>query len=256
MILHREADLVTRRHLPSWALFAFAAGAVNAGALLACQRFVAHVTGTATRIGVDAGGVLALDYALVLVTFVAGAMAAVMLVRKVGTKTPAYWLPLSVVSSILVVVAVAGSFGRLGPFGGTVETAHDFALLAVLSFAMGMQNAAVATSTGMAIRTTHMTGPTTDLAVAFGTLLSTDASQEERAKAKGSVLLRGTKLASFIVGGAAMALIAPRVHWLAFLVPAAAGFAATIRSYLLVDSTTSERAASHQEGDSNVHVRA
>lgn len=248
MILHREADLVTRRHMPSWALFAFAAGAVNAGALLACQRFVAHVTGTVTRIGVDAGGVLALDYALVLVTFIAGAMAAVLLVRKLrtmGTKTPAYWLPLFVVSSILVVVAVAGAFGRLGPFGGTVETAHDFALLAVLSFAMGMQNAAVATSTNMAIRTTHMTGPTTDLAVAFGTLLSSDATREERAKAKSSIVLRGTKLTAFIVGGAAMAFIAPRVHWLAFLVPAAAGFAATVRSYVFVP-----------EGDSDVHVRA
>jgi uncharacterized membrane protein YoaK (UPF0700 family) len=247
MILHREAELVTRRHMPSWALFAFAAGAVNAGALLACQRFVAHVTGTVTRIGVDAGGVLALDYALVLVTFIAGAMAAVLLVRKAGAKTPAYWLPLLVVSSILVVVAIAGSFGKLGAFGGSVETAHDFALLAVLSFAMGMQNAAVATSTGMAIRTTHMTGPTTDMAVAFGTLLSSDATEEERAKAKQSVFLRGTKLVSFILGGVAMAFLAPRVTWLAFLVPAAAGFAATVRSYLFVDSS---------EGDSDVHVRA
>lgn len=246
MILHPETELVTRRHMPSWALFAFAAGAVNAGALLACQRFVAHVTGTVTRIGVDAGGVLALDYALVLVTFIAGAMAAVLLVRKAGKKTPAYWLPLSIVSAILVVVAITGALGKLGPFGGSVETAHDFALLAVLSFAMGMQNAAIATSTGMAIRTTHMTGPTTDMAVAFGTLLSSDATKEERAKAKRSVFLRGTKLVSFIVGGTAMALLAPRVTWLVFLVPAAAGFAATVRSYVFVDST---------QGDSDVHVR-
>jgi uncharacterized membrane protein YoaK (UPF0700 family) len=230
MVVHRAEQLTTLRHLPSWALLAFAAGAVNAGALLACERFVSHVTGTVTRIGVDSAGILALDYALVLAAFISGAMSAILLARRSGDATrPAYWVPLTIVAAVLVGVAAAGSAGSLGAFGGTVETKRDFAMLAVLGFAMGMQNAAVGASTAMAVRTTHMTGPATDLGVAFAMLLS--GTPSERAAARSSVLLRGTKLLAFIVGGAAMALLCPRIQFAAFLVPAVASLIATVSSY-------------------------
>lgn len=231
MRIHAERHLTSGKLLPTWALFAFAGGAVNAGALLACDRFVSHVTGTVTRIGLDAGGVLALDYALVLLAFLAGATAALVLVRRTPRgDAPAYWLPLGIVSTILVTVAGAGHFGLIGRFGGSVETARDFALLAVLGFAMGMQNAAVAASTGMTVRTTHMTGPVTDIGVALATLLS--GGSEERAGARKSLMLRFTKLASFIGGAAVMSVLCPRVGWLGFLLPCAAGVAAIARSYL------------------------
>ena len=55
--------LNSRQHLPSWFLLAFAAGATNSGAYFACQRFVSHVTGTVSRIGMDINQlVLAFDY--------------------------------------------------------------------------------------------------------------------------------------------------------------------------------------------------
>ncbi|MBX3192457.1 MAG: DUF1275 domain-containing protein [Labilithrix sp.] len=230
MVVYRPHEVTSLRHLGSWALLAFSAGAVNAGALLACQRFVAHVTGTVTRIGVDAGDFLALDYLLVLVAFIAGAASAILLARKVGAQKPAYWLPLTLVSLTLVGVALAGHAGLFGVFGGTVETAHDFALLAILSFAMGMQNAAVAASTAMAVRTTHMTGPATDLAIALAVLASGDG--KERDEAKRSILLRTTKLVAFVTGAVAMTLIGSRLGFLAFTIPAVTGLLATARSFM------------------------
>lgn len=230
MVLHPLHELTTRRNLPSWALLAFAAGSVNAGALLACERFVSHVTGTVTRIGVDAGAVLALDYALVLAAFIGGAASAILLARRLGEGSrPAYWAPLFIVASVLVAVAGAGGAGWLGAFGGTVETARDFGMLAVLGFAMGMQNAAVAVSTASAVRTTHMTGPATDLGVALAMLL--DGERAERAAARSSALLRATKLAAFVLGGVAMAALCPRAGYLAFLLPAAACVVATVTSF-------------------------
>ena len=68
--------------------------------------------------------------------------------------------------------AVCGMLGCFGPFGSTVETAGDFVMLSVLAFAMGLQNASVATTTGMIVRTTHMTGPVTDFSIALAMLLS------------------------------------------------------------------------------------
>jgi len=232
VVVHRPDNLVSLRHLPSWALLAFAAGAVNAGALLACERFVSHVTGTLTRLGVDAGQLLAFDYLLVFAAFLVGAGMAIVVVRRgvsKGTGLPPYWLPLTIVAVLLAAVGVAGHAGVFGRFGGSVETAHDFALLAILSFAMGMQNAAVAASTGMAVRTTHMTGPATDLAIAVAILAV--GEERERADARRSVVLRGTKLAAFVVGGTAMAVVCPRIGYLGFLIPAFACVAATVSSF-------------------------
>lgn len=211
-------------------MLAFAAGAVNAGALLACQRFVSHVTGTVTRIGVDAAQLLALDYALVLVAFILGAASAILLARKLGDSSrPAYWLPLTSVAAVLVGVALAGNAGWFGVFGATVETTGDFGMLAVLAFAMGMQNAAVASSTGLAVRTTHMTGPATDIGVAVAMLISGD--RDDRTAARSSLLLRSTKLLAFITGGVAMAILCPRFGYLAFLLPSATCLVATASSF-------------------------
>ncbi len=231
MVVHTFERLTSFRNLVSWALYAFAAGAVNLGALLACKRFVAHVTGTLTLLGADAGDVLGIDYLLVLVSFMVGAAAATVSVRTLGASERhlPYWIPLATVSFVLVGVAVLGAAGAFGTFGGTVETAHDFVFLCILSFAMGMQNAAIATSTGMAVRTTHMTGPATDFAVAAATLVA--GRRDERPKAWASLTLRGAKLTAFVVGAATMVPICKQVGFLAFLVPAIASGVATVMTF-------------------------
>jgi uncharacterized membrane protein YoaK (UPF0700 family) len=219
--LHAPSTIFSWRHVPSWMLLAFGAGSVNAGAFLACQSFVTHVTGTASRLGMDLGQwTLMLDYSLVLVCFIAGAMASVLVLegRLLRGKEPLYALPLVLVSAVLVVVALAGRLGVFGPFGQSVEAPADFALLSLLSFAMGLQNAAVATTTGLAVRTTHMTGPATDLGIHLAT--SFFATGEARRSALRGAALRGGKLLAFILGGAVMLPVARAVGYLAFFVPA------------------------------------
>lgn len=214
----------------SWALLAFAAGAVNAGALLAVERFVSHVSGTVARLGVE-GGLLAIDALAVLLAFLVGATGAVALVRlreRDGRPGP-YWLPLAGVAVVVAAVAVVGQAGLFGPFGGEIDAPHDFVLVCVLGLAMGAQNAVVAASTGNAVRTTHMTGPATDLAVALATLLTGRA--DERPEARKTIVLRATKLVAFATGAAVMALIVARLAWLAFLVPAAACTIAVVSSF-------------------------
>jgi uncharacterized membrane protein YoaK (UPF0700 family) len=230
MVVFTANQLTSVRLLPSWALLAFAAGAVNVGAFLACQRFVAHVTGNLTMMGANLNE-LALDSVAVLLCFIVGATSAIVLVRRfgIGDRFLPYWIPLMLVSLVLGVVALLGRLGFFGDFGGTVETPHDLALLCMLSFSMGMQNAAVASSTDNAVRTTHMTGPATDFAVAAATLLV--GKQEERGRAWRSALLRGTKLASFVLGAIMMVPLCRQIGFLAFLVPAVACTIATLTNY-------------------------
>ena len=214
-------------------MLAFAAGAVNAGALLACQRFVSHVTGSITLIGIDAGTWwLAAEYALVLGCFVLGAASSVLAIEAPlrAARRPLHHLPLVVVASIVAATAWAGHLGAFGAFGGAIEEPPDFVLLSVLGFAMGLQNATVATSTGMAIRTTHMTGPATDFGVALGTAFV--AKGPERATTLRGAAMRAGKIVGFALGGVAMVPLCAALTWLAFLLPAAIVAAATLLSFV------------------------
>lgn len=231
--LHTPRTVFSPRHAPSFLLLALAAGAVNAGAFLACERFVTHVTGTSTRLGLDVGQWwLVVDYAIVLACFIAGAMTSVLAIegRHHRGRRPLHAAPLLTVAALLGAVALAGHAGLFGPFGGTLEQPGDFVLLSVLSFAMGLQNAAVATSTGMLVRTTHMTGPATDLGVHLATGLLT--SGETRRTSLANAALRAGKIGSFVAGAVVMLPVARAAGYTAFLFPAAIVAAATAASFV------------------------
>ncbi len=211
-----------QRHVGIWLALTFAAGAVNGAALAACQRLVTHITGTLTRIGADFSDlVLMLDYVAVLLCFIAGAMTSVFLIdgRRLRNREPWPVAPLVLVSAVLAVVGVAGQLESFGPFGATVETVGDFVLLSLLGFAMGLQNAAVATTTGMIVRTTHMTGPVTDMSIALATALLGGPAPLVAA-ARRSVLLRGSKVVAFFLGALVATALAGRLGFAVFYLPA------------------------------------
>src|SRR4051812_30436848 len=130
------SDVMSPQHLPSWTLLAFTAGSVNATAFLACERFVAHITGVVTRIGTDLGTwILVVDSVIVLCSFMCGAVAATVLVKRYAAERA--WLPLAFVVAILGGVALAGELSWFGQFGVSSESERDLALLSILAFAMG-----------------------------------------------------------------------------------------------------------------------
>lgn len=214
-------------------MLAFAAGSVNAIAFMACQRFVTHVTGTVSQIGMDVANLwLLFDYLLVLACFVAGAMASVLAIdgRHHRGQRPLYALPLIVVSVVLAAAALFGALGAFGPFAGSVEQPSDFVFLSLLAFAMGLQNAAVATSTGLVVRTTHMTGPATDLGLHLANALYTTG--EARRVALRSAALRAGKIFAFAAGSAAAIPLVGAFAYGALLLPAAVVLGATALSFL------------------------
>lgn len=247
LALHDRGSVHSLRHVPSWLMLSMAAGGVNAGGFFACERFVSHVTGNAMQLSLETGTALLRDSALLLLAFILGAMSsATFLERRYLRKRRAlYALPLLVVACLLIAVSMAGHAGVFGPFGGDgTKEPTEIVLLAVLGFAMGLQNAAVATSTGMVVRTTHLTGPATD----FGVQLATSffAMGNARKDALQGAALRGGKIASFVIGAALMVPLASKTRFLSFLGPAALVLTATVLSFL--PSTSAEERAGSQHG--------
>ncbi len=239
------ADAVhDQRHIGLWMALTFSAGAVNATALAACQRFVTHVTGTLSRLGADFDqAALFVEYGVVLFCFVLGAMTSVVLLdgRRLRHREPWPVAPLLLVAAVIAAVGALGLSGVFGAFGTTVETTGDFALLSMLAFAMGLQNAAVATTTGMIVRTTHMTGPMTDLAIALATTLS-GGPEVAVAAARRSVWLRGSKIVAFALGALAATVLARELGYGTFFLPAIVTLLAAGRLHVVLTDVRASRA--------------
>ena len=232
-IVHGAAETLSTRHLPSWLVLAMAAGATNAGAFLASQRYVTHVTGTVTQVGLDIGQwFLMFEYWLVLLAFIVGAFISVLAVqaRVLTGKRPVPWVPLLAVVALLTVTAIAGHFGIFGVMGGELEETSDFAFLCLLALAMGLMNATVASTTALSVRTTHMTGPATDVGVHLGVAIY--STGEARRQALQLAALRGGKIVAFVLGAVLMTEVAAEhFGYLSFLLPALLITFATARSY-------------------------
>lgn len=232
LTIYGPQSIHSRRHIPSWLLLVLAAGCVNAGALIACRQFVSHVTGTSTQIGVDASRWwLKPDYIIVLGSFILGSMASVAALgyRSKRDKTPYYATPLLIVAGLQLLIVGLGWSGYFGPFGSEMDEGGDFLMLTILSFSMGLQNASVATSTGLIVRTAHVTGTATDLGIQLGTSLIT--SGEERREALRYAMLRALQIASFICGGLIMLPATEIWGYGAFIMPAGFICVATALSF-------------------------
>lgn len=153
-----------------WFMLSFLSGSVNAGGFLSCQRFVTHTTGFATLAGIDfAQGQWQKGLSMVTVPafFLAGVIIAAWLTvgRRHRGKSPSYALVMALESILLFAATLAGMFHTFGEFGTAFQIGPEFVLIALLCLASGLQNAAITSSSGATVRTTHLTGLTTDLGI-------------------------------------------------------------------------------------------
>jgi uncharacterized membrane protein YoaK (UPF0700 family) len=155
----------TRPNMAIWMILAFQAGLLNTGGFMACHSFVSHVTGFATLFGIELGQQNhAVATALILAPgcFLLGAMISGFLVDirlKLG-KEPRYYIVFGVLFLLIFAVEIGGFNKTFGTFGEI-----SYPLLALLCLICGLQNATVSLVSKSVVRTTHLTGITTDLGI-------------------------------------------------------------------------------------------
>jgi uncharacterized membrane protein YoaK (UPF0700 family) len=191
-------------------VLAFVAGALNAGGFLAIGQYTSHITGMVSALAdqlvlgqLALAGIAAISW----IAFTSGAAATAMMVnylRRNGARN-VYAIPL-LAEALLILV--------FGTFGGTLSQ-HELAdvSLAVITlcFTMGLQNALITKISMAEIRTTHLTGLTTDLGIDIGKLLYWNSSRggAEPAKVRADVnkmRIHASLIGAFLLGAITGAL--------------------------------------------------
>jgi uncharacterized membrane protein YoaK (UPF0700 family) len=219
-------DYVKSKWMNLWGLAAFQAGFINSLGFLACQRFVSHVTGFSTNVGISLGDgnyLYALELFVVPLFFLFGAwLNGYLTVSRISKNLiPRYDIISLIIPSILLILMSFGLAGYFGPFGKTLSFSQDFILLNSLTFICGIQNACFSTLTKGHIRTTHLTGLTTDFGTDLSLVISGSLPPEERELAIKKNWMRLITFASFSLGALFSALVDREIEYLSFLVPIA-----------------------------------
>lgn len=207
-----------------WFLLSFSGGAINAGGFLATGRFVSHVTGFATLFGVDlmnsqvqvAFGLLSVPLFFLLGAFLAGLLIDRPLYQN---RKPHFDWVMGLSAACLFFAAVGGELLHFGTFGDSIGLKENYVLLVLLCLASGLQNAAITSSSGRSVRTTHLTGLTTDLGLGLARFFALDLKEARlQAELRANYLRMGSIIA-FVLGSAVGAAVFMKFGYKGFVLP-------------------------------------
>ena len=182
---------------------AFVAGAVNAGGFLAVSRYTSHMTGIISSIS-DNMALNRLDLAAsglaAFLAFLCGAATSAVLINWARRKKLRSQYALALMFESLLLLA----FGFLGAYLKQFVEFFVPATVLLLCYMMGLQNAIISKISNSEIRTTHMTGNTTDLGIELGKLFywNIDGVQPEKVRANREKLaIHAGLIGQFVLGG-------------------------------------------------------
>ena len=220
------SDRTPLKVIMNWHLLTFNAGCINAGGFLATGKFVSHVTGFATFFGVDfvddrpesALGILSVPIFFLLGAFISG----IFVDRPLQLKRRPRFDYVMGLSAICLFLAAGGGMvflAHLGRFGELIRLDQVYILLALLCLACGLQNGAITTSTGSSIRTTHLTGITTDLGLGLARLVTHRRQSKQFNQEVRSNLFRLGTIAAFVAGSAMGSWFFIKLGYRGFMIP-------------------------------------
>ncbi len=188
-------------------ILAMVAGALNAGGFLAIGQYTSHMTGMVSGFAdqlalrnLELAGIAAISW----LAFVSGAATTALVVNYLRRANVGnvYAVPLLIEATLILI---------FGAFGGTLQK-HEFVEVSfaviTLCFTMGLQNALITKISRAEIRTTHVTGLTTDMGIEIGKLIYWNRKIEGDGRVavtanRRKLRVHATLIGSFLVGALA-----------------------------------------------------
>lgn len=195
-----------RANIQLGVLLALTAGAVNAGGFLALGIYTSHMSGMASMVG-DAAALenwqLMKWTAIFITCFIGGAMlCSIMIQAALASKLQKiYVLPLLLEALGLMIfyLCITKCMHLPKLHSSVLEMGSAIAFLCAI---MGLQNAMVTKISNAVIRTTHVTGISTDIGIEMGRFIASKCFPARKVSFDAEKLGNLVKLLlSFIVGG-------------------------------------------------------
>jgi uncharacterized membrane protein YoaK (UPF0700 family) len=232
MFKGKEDLLYKPSNLFIWFLLAFQGGSLNTGGYLAAHRFVSHLTGLATFAGVAAANfdwATMLGMILIPCCFLVGVMISAWNVERQRIKnlSPRYSFVFSIIILSISFIAISGSTGYLGKFGEPLNLSRDYLLLFLLAFTCGLQNAVISSASGMVVRTTHLTGVTTDFGIGLVRIWSNRKNSQDPEIF--ATWCRFGIYVSFVLGSLVSAILYIKFKFFGFYLPVCTSIFVAIR---------------------------
>ncbi|MES2769807.1 MAG: YoaK family protein [Bdellovibrionota bacterium] len=212
-----------RSNIGIWMSMAFQAGILNMGGFMACHRFVSHVTGFATFFGYEANQIES-DHAIGMLAvplfFLFGAMLSGLLVdlRLKLHKKPKYYITFGLIFLLTIIVFLGGILSYFGAFGEPLIYSRDYTLLALLCLICGIQNGTITTVSKSVVRTTHLTGITTDLGIGIIRYFNRDKYDYNIDDSKANLMRVGI-ICFFLLGSVVAGFVFTHFQYWGFLIP-------------------------------------
>lgn len=207
-------------------LTAFSAGMINVASLVILFSFTSNVTGTYAILASEIAKGNPYQIGVVvwwIFLFFGGGFLANMIVIHWGQKHTYRAHAIPVVLEMLAVLAV----GFYGGFFYRETLAETEILTAILLFATGLQNGLTASITNFSLKTTHLTGITTDLAILAA--MFTKAEFRDNPELRNKAKLLGSVVAAYFGGALAAGFLAIELDFAVFYI--VAGFLFFVATY-------------------------
>lgn len=212
-------DEATDRRLAC--ILAAVAGAVNTAAFHAVGFFAANMTGNVSALSDQASRadwIIGLFYLSIIGIFVVGAATSTLMINA-GQRRGVQGVYAAVVLVEGLLMAALGATELLLPFA-----LRGHMLVLGLAFLMGLQNAVVTQISDARVRTTHVSGMSTDIGISLSMLLDIARGRhtaEQRPAHLARLRLHTQTVLSFLGGGVAGVLAYQRIQTNVLFVAAA-----------------------------------
>lgn len=224
MINFKPEEIYRPANVAFWMLLSITAGYLNAAGFLATGKFVSHVTGFGTQMGVSIAHedyIFGGELLIIPLGFILGASVPAWYLEHQYSKdrVPKYFVIQALICLGLLAVYFLGMGGLFGDFYTVADDQHDIIIIGLLCFVCGMMNGLSTWSTNGKIRVTHLTGLSTDIGMHLPKFFKKSDSGSKFPEKRNVNTVRILTFLSFSSGSLAAAFVFPAWGFQGFIFP-------------------------------------
>ena len=238
--LNDPNEAFEKKYFWLWLVSSFKVGLINSAGFLATGKFVSHVTGFGTQMGIafgHEGYFFTLELLTIPFSFImGGVITSFVLDRHTPHKSspPPYYIVQGLITISIGFVILLGEYvftENLKPFD--IDEKYDlveFTIISLLCLACGLKNALVTWTTSGKVRVTHLTGLSTDIGLNLLGMINPSMKRKFTERRRVNILRIATFL-SFSFGALISAVLFPQFGYKTFLTVFLISFFMTIFSF-------------------------